>query len=120
MQCQLDVLEKLRTAKDIQDALRDLPNGLFETYERILSSINAVGASESRIAYSVLLWVVGATRPLTLDELADTIIILPGRTSFASELRIDPEDILDVCGGLLQINTKREVSLSHFTVKVNK
>lgn len=119
MKCQLDVLDKLRTAQDILDALKNLPKSLFETYDRILTSINAIGETESRIARSILTWVVGAVRPLKLEELAELITIVPGRFTLALELRVVPEDILDVCGSLLEINEKKEVTLSHFTVKVN-
>ena len=119
MQCQLDVLERLRTAKDIRDALHTLPNGLFETYQRILEEINAAGEGETRIARAALTWVLGSVRQVTLKELARVITAVPERYTFDPDLEVsEPEEILDVCKGLLHMNAEEKVALSHFTVKV--
>ncbi|CAL1703640.1 unnamed protein product [Somion occarium] len=119
VQCQLDFMSTCRTRKGIQEALRNLPSGLFETYERILTAIDAEGPEVSNIARSVLMWVVGAIRPLKLTELNEAIMVVRGRYSVDEDVGVfEATDILDICGSLLHHSPKiGRVTLSHFTVK---
>ena len=52
VQCQIDVLKKCATVKDVQTALYSLPGGLNETYERILCAID-FQSSDGRVARRV-------------------------------------------------------------------
>ncbi|KAI9854271.1 MAG: hypothetical protein M1813_001311 [Trichoglossum hirsutum] len=75
VKCQLDTLRKLRertTEEDIENALRDLPKDLDETYHRMLLNVNEGRfANEAR---AVLRWLAASERPLKLSEAAEAAV----------------------------------------------
>ncbi|KAF2827073.1 hypothetical protein CC86DRAFT_416916 [Ophiobolus disseminans] len=115
VQCQLDVLKTIRTPHALQKALVTLPDGLNETYDRILTQIHA---SDQVYVIRALRWLTGTHRPLSVEELAEAIAIDPCKTQLDLEERlIDPEEVLDICGSLLRIEATRIVVLAHYSVK---
>ncbi|KAF9233307.1 hypothetical protein BU15DRAFT_24064, partial [Melanogaster broomeanus] len=72
VQCQLDRLSSCRTNHDINKVLDTLPNGLYETYDRILSDVNEK-EFDGWIAKNTLLWLIGALRPLSLRLLVEAV-----------------------------------------------
>ena len=101
-------------------ALNDLPEGLDETYERILLAIDPK-AREGQLALRALIWLVAAIRPLRLDELMEGLSInLQTRTLDPDLGPMHSDALLDACGSLV---TYTEVTgiiiLSHFSVKVS-
>ncbi|KAH7926877.1 hypothetical protein BV22DRAFT_318170 [Leucogyrophana mollusca] len=119
VQCQLDAILACRTVKGIRDALGNLPRGLYETYDRILLGIEEKESEDSRIAQQSLVWLVGAVTPLTLSQLAEALKIEYDSPYLNDELGvINPSDILDVCGSLVDYNTATDiVVLSHYSVQ---
>ncbi|KAG2361082.1 hypothetical protein BDR07DRAFT_1410806 [Suillus spraguei] len=88
VQCQLDVIVTCKRPDSIRKALDDLPAGLYETYDRIIHSIDERGKDDGPIAQRCLLF------------LADTM------------------DIIAACGSLVTYNEKTGiVALSHYSVK---
>lgn len=116
VQCQIEELSRLRTNKAIRQALKSLPQDLDETYERILSRINP---NDAEMAKRALTWLAYASRPLFLNELAETAVLEHGTRNFDPEARLrDPEDILEVCGSLVwHRDTTGEVVLAHHSVR---
>ncbi|KAI4526746.1 hypothetical protein K525DRAFT_264872 [Schizophyllum commune Loenen D] len=125
VQCQLYLLEKCKTLLAMKTVLSNLPKTLYETYERILRSISGENAElgEERIVRYTLRWLVGASRPLRLNELNDAIAIEVGCSTLSDDLRvIDATDILTSCGSLVRFDKgegdgEYVVGLSHFTVQ---
>ncbi|KAG1719034.1 hypothetical protein EDB19DRAFT_1919458 [Suillus lakei] len=119
VQCQLDVIMKCKRPDSIQKALHDLPEGLYETYDRIIRSIEEGGPDDGPIAQSCLLWLAGAFTPLTLDELNEAMMIEVGRPSLNEDLGVtDTMDIVAACGSLVTFDEKTGiVALSHYSVK---
>ncbi|KAH7890100.1 hypothetical protein F5I97DRAFT_1965195 [Phlebopus sp. FC_14] len=118
VQCQLDRLDRCHSTGDIDHVLHTLPEGLFETYDRILQAIEKKEFS-SGVVRRVLLWLVVAESPLTLSSLWEALKIdltkpvLNGRIAPMRE-----DDILETCGSLIRFNEETEVvALSHYTVK---
>ncbi|KAG1733700.1 hypothetical protein EDB19DRAFT_2041132 [Suillus lakei] len=119
VQCQLDVIMKCKRLDSIRKALDNLPEGLYETYDRIIRSIEERGPDDGPIARSCLLWLAGAFTPLTLDQLNEAIMIEVGRPSLNEDLGVtDTMDIVAACGSLVTYNKKTGiVVLSHYSVK---
>ncbi|KAG0636034.1 hypothetical protein HOY80DRAFT_1055478 [Tuber brumale] len=113
--CCLDQIGKLRSDKAIKSALESLPPTLDETYERILCNI----AEEDRgLALQVFRFLVCDDRDLTLSEIREGLAIEIGSKRMDPDNRLnDEEDILDICGGLVDKNEKNIAGLAHFTVK---
>jgi len=84
--------------------LRHLPATLDETYDRILSSI----PEESwEIARSALMLLTHSVRPLSLEELAEGMVIDYQRQSFEKEDHrlTSPLYVLDICSSLVSVST---------------
>ena len=69
---QLNELKECRTRTDLKKQLADLPEGLEETYDRILLGIKKKDQSYVKL---FLQWLSFAVRPLTLTELAATAAV---------------------------------------------
>ncbi|KAG1886707.1 hypothetical protein F4604DRAFT_2044165 [Suillus subluteus] len=119
VQCQLDVIMKCKRPDSVQKALDDLPEGLYETYDRIIRSIEERGHDDGPISKSCLLWLAGALSPLTLDQLNEAIMIEAGQPSLNMDLGVmDPMDIVVACSSLVTYDEATGVvSLSHYSVK---
>ncbi|KAI2617477.1 hypothetical protein GGR54DRAFT_208663 [Hypoxylon sp. NC1633] len=115
VQCQLETFSKLRTVKAIRQALSELPQDLYETYDRILARIPKADQEPAR---RILLWVSFAVSPLTLEELRDAIAIDPDLDHLDEEsLLRSAYDILDLVGGLISVTAQGYVTLAHMSVK---
>jgi hypothetical protein len=120
VQCQLDEIVTCKRHIDIEAALDNLPEGLYETYDRIIQAIKQRGRSDNQIAQSCLLWLAGALSPLTLHQLNEAIMIEVGESNLNPKRGvIDPMDIVTACGSLVTYDEKTGVvALSHYSVKV--
>jgi len=91
------------TEDEIQTTLQALPQDLNETYLRILRKIQNKGSKAVEITQRILLWLVGATRPLHIYELYEAIMIDTQSNSLNEQYRlIDLMDIFQTCGSLIQ------------------
>ena len=95
---QLLELKKCRTKKAIRKQLKSLPEGLDETYDRVLLGIDKRDCNYTK---TFLLWLCFAVRPMTLKELAVTVTVdleAENGPKFDSENQIqDISDILKMC-----------------------
>ena len=69
---QLDDLCEAPSDAIIRETLRNLPDGLVETYERILTKIGR-NAVRSNIARKVFVWTVCAQRPMKTEEVREAV-----------------------------------------------
>ena len=130
--CQLDELQKCLTAASLKKTLRTLPKTLYETYDRVLLSIDPAYHEE---ATQILQWLVVCQRPLYIEEAAETVAMLPspvnGRPDFDADNRLsDPNDIFQICLSLVsttsaadsrsrdgQLVSAEYMRLAHYSVK---
>ncbi|CAP62321.1 uncharacterized protein PODANS_0_150 [Podospora anserina S mat+] len=120
VRCQIDALCKLRNDKAIRSALTNLPRTLQETYIRILQRIEDEHPEDVEIVRKILSWLVRGIRNLSLEELAEAISIEPDNGEESMDFNAvdtDPEDMLELLGGLVTVSPDRFVSLAHFSVK---
>ena len=91
---QLLELKKCRTQKAIREQLKNLPEGLDETYDRILLGMDKRDWGYTKI---FLLWLCFAVRPMTLKELAATVTVdLAAENGPQIECENELQDISDV------------------------
>ena len=108
-------MRKLRTHRALRDTLRALPEGLFETYDRILERIDH---HDHEYVSRMLKWLIGSVRPLKLEELAEAIAIDPSKIELDPEDRFrDPTEILDLCSSLITLRSDNVIVLAHFSVR---
>ena len=89
---QLDELCEAPSDAIIRRTLRDLPDGLGETYERILTKIEQK-RMKKQIARKVFLWVLCARRPLRIEEIQEAVAFEPTDASWDSD-KIPDSDLM--------------------------
>ncbi|KAG0699157.1 hypothetical protein DFH29DRAFT_1081402 [Suillus ampliporus] len=90
------ILEKLLEKAEgiIRKALDNLPKGLYETYDRIIRSIEERGDDDGPIAQRCLLLLAGTFTPLTLEQLNEAMMIEVEESRLNRDLRVNvPMDI---------------------------
>jgi len=118
--CQFQSFQNLKQASKVRQALDNLPNGLDETYIRMLLTIDPDYHHQVRRA---LEWLAFAMRPLTIGELAEAFVTDPENSPPVGERLFTPEDILEYLPGLVTTTTfhhRREydrIRLAHFSIK---
>jgi hypothetical protein len=122
--CQLEALRHC-LAPRVRHVLKELPESLDETYERILRDINKANRD---LAHRLLQCLTVAVRPLRVAELAEVLAVDFG-TAFrggASKLNTDwrwedqEEAVLSTCSSLITVVDEKGsqiVQFSHFSVK---
>ncbi|KAK0636779.1 ankyrin repeat-containing domain protein [Bombardia bombarda] len=120
VRCQIEALCKLRNDKAIRAALSNLPRTLQDTYVRILQRVEDEHPDEVETLQKVLCWLVRGIRNLTLEELAEAIAVDPESGDESMDfgaVDTDPEDILELLGGLVTVSTEKVICLAHYSVK---
>ena len=99
-------LLKKRTLTQMDDAIRELPKGLWSLYDRMLLQIDSRYRST---ASKILRWVAFAARPLSIHEISEII----GSTSSGSvSAEQSTLDQLTICGSFIKVSA-HVVSLVH-------
>ena len=131
--CQLEMLQKC-LPQNVRRVLRDLPNSLDETYERMLREIGRVNPAQ---AYHLLQCLTVVTRPLRVKELAEVLALDfdgadQGIPALNEDWRWDNHQhvVLSTCSSLIVVvdyhgdsdsgegfPTTRIVQFAHFSVK---
>lgn len=90
---------------------------MTETYERALKRISK--SRKADIAQKVFRWVLAAKRPLSIEELGETVVIKPGQRFLRPEQLINNvNQIVPWCGNLLVEDEEEHlVHFAHHTVK---
>jgi hypothetical protein len=138
--CRLDTLRKCLRRSVLLEALKDLPQSLDETYDRILLRIPAEHREDVQTIFSLLAFSI---RPISLEEAAEAVAINLGDQLFDSRdrLRGGPSCILEICSSLVTLrlssyeptkhklshryslprvateDPKKELQFSHYSVK---
>ena len=89
---QLDDLCEAPSDAMIRQSLRNLPNGLIETYERILNKI-AQNTIKSLVARKIFIWLICAQRPMGIKEAKEAVAFEPSDLSWDLE-KIPDEDLM--------------------------
>ncbi|KAI5838326.1 ankyrin repeat-containing domain protein [Morchella snyderi] len=106
------------TAKCVREALKKLPKDLKETYDRIIERTQ-MRQSSSRIAQSVLAWLLSAQEPCPLPTILQAFAVGPGEDMFDTDiLSLTLPRVLDCCKNLIvnDINTQK-LRFAHFSVQ---
>ncbi|KAF8196089.1 ectomycorrhiza-induced ankyrin-domain/NACHT-domain-containing protein [Pholiota molesta] len=115
---QLMELKKCSNYRSVLNQLENLPKGLYETYDRILSKVdNEADRTDTR---TFLQWLCFSVRPMSLAELAETIAMdfdmEDGPQYIPAHRYWDQRDVLEKCAGLIT-ESEGQVKLAHFSIK---
>ncbi|KAK2590030.1 hypothetical protein QQS21_012296 [Conoideocrella luteorostrata] len=104
--------EECSTDNDIQDALKNLPKNLDETYARCLTRIDK---RQNRFAPRILRWVSAAIKPFQADQLSEALAIDPSTGCLDRGEMPTRQEIVKCCSNLITSNNGR-VLLAHQSV----
>jgi hypothetical protein len=97
--------------------MKDLPKGLFATYDRILQNILEDDVEFDQKALS---WLLVCDHPLRLREIVEALAMdVQSRRLDRDATLNDEQDLLEICSSLAAYNEDTGViSFSHFSVQV--
>lgn len=105
------------TEFEVSEILGRLPEGIIETYARILKKI-AGNPSNKALAQQTFKWTVCAKRPMLLSELAEAVAFKATDICWSREKIPNPGRLYKACGNLVVIDEEdKMVRLAHHTVQ---
>lgn len=114
---QLDDLCEASSDAIIRKILDDLPHGLVETYQRILTKIHK-SSIRSDLARRIFKWAACACRPLSIEEMREAIAFDADDKCWDVEKIPDEKVIIRSCGNLITLGDDGEtVCFAHHTVQ---
>lgn len=113
---QIFELSRENTDAGIRRVLASLPAGLHETYARILQRIKKDRKPD--VARGIFQWLAVARRPLSLDEIAESTALEPGRLAWDEDyLPTNPFRLIEGCGNLVTHRIDdNSIQFAHSTV----
>ena len=102
----------------IRQILQDLPDGLVQTYERILLKISKTSLAKQELALRVFKWTICARRPMKTEELQEAVAFEFSDSCWNKEKIPDGNLMIETCRGLL-VRDKEDgtVRFAHHTVQ---
>ena len=102
----------------IRQILHDLPDGLVQTYERILLKISRNSLAKQELALRVFKWTLCARRPMETEELQEAVAFEFSDSCWDKEKIPDGNLMIETCRGLL-VRDKEDgtVRFAHHTVQ---
>ena len=112
-----DLCEALSDAM-IRQTLQDLPDGLVQTYERILLKISKNSLAKQELALRVFKWTICTRRPMQTEELQEAVAFEFSDSCWDREKIPDGNLMIETCRGLL-VRDKEDgtVRFAHHTVQ---
>ncbi|XXG96823.1 hypothetical protein Hte_003114 [Hypoxylon texense] len=115
---QMQKIRKAVSKEKIRAILDELPVELYGEYRRTLLKVLG-NSDEDRVQYTkkLLLWLMIAPRPLSLEELAEAMSFDEDSTFLPKEPPIaNPRMLLDACGDfVVEKGSQRLIALAHFS-----
>lgn len=111
------LIEQQPHLKAFRMALKSLPAELNDTYRDAMDRIGSQNKEDVKLAHRVLAWVTYANRPLNMRELQHALSIETGQTVFDEEALVDEDILIQVCLGLITVETNGTLRLIHYTAQ---
>ena len=99
----------------IRQTLKDLPRGLYETYQRKLEKITVRRRSD--LAQKIFRWISIAVRPLHLAEIQEAVTFDENDTFWSKDKLPHPDALIASCENLIIFDDTGGLSFAHHTVR---
>jgi ankyrin repeat domain-containing protein 50 len=83
--------------------LKSFPSNIEDVYRRTLARISNESRKHASLAKAVLVWVLNASRSMTIEELERAVITFPGSRKFERSRRVPGATLVSLCGGLITV-----------------
>ncbi|KAH6889045.1 ankyrin repeat-containing domain protein [Coprinopsis sp. MPI-PUGE-AT-0042] len=115
---QLDALGECFSAQDVRDTLKSFPSSIEDVYRQTWARISNEGHNHASLAKGVLVWVLNASRSMTIRELERVVATSPDTHKFEPDRLVPETTLISLCGGLIVVEEEsRLVRLVHYTAK---
>ncbi len=98
---QAESLGNQRSPREVRSALEKLPTNIHAMYDRTIERIRDQPKGDAELGFKVLSMILGATRPLKVDELRYALALESGDTKLDYDAIVDVDILLDVTAGLV-------------------
>lgn len=114
----MDYLCELPNDAARRKALKNLPRGLYPTYERILRRVEEGNEEAQKLVQRTLKWIANARSGMNTEQLCEAISINLGDKCRDVEAIPDETEILRNCSSLVRLSVDgRRFEFAHFTVE---
>ncbi|KAH6907848.1 ankyrin repeat-containing domain protein [Coprinopsis sp. MPI-PUGE-AT-0042] len=115
---QLDALRDCTCIYDVEKTLRDFPPRIEDVYQRTWERILDQTPNKTLLAKNVLVWVLCATRSLTIGEMRHVVAACPETSRFDRSRLVDEATLMSLCRGLVNVEEETKVvRFVHYTAK---
>ncbi|KAH6884734.1 hypothetical protein BKA70DRAFT_1166370 [Coprinopsis sp. MPI-PUGE-AT-0042] len=115
---QLDALRDCTSVHDVRKTLEDFPPRIEDVYQRTWDRILDQSSTRRLLAKNALIWVLCATRSLTIQELRHAVATCPDTHKFDRSRTIDEATVMGLCCGLVNVEEfTNRVRFVHYTAK---
>jgi hypothetical protein len=118
VECQIDALCQCANESECEEILENLPEGLRESYDRILDRINKLPNKYQHYVQKALQWTCTSRMPLTLKALCEIVALKDGSKNATRPQPIYDRKLLHWCSSFLRHSTTDGlVEVAHYSVK---
>ncbi|KAH6874657.1 hypothetical protein BKA70DRAFT_1449327 [Coprinopsis sp. MPI-PUGE-AT-0042] len=115
---QLDALRDCKSLYHVEKTLEEFPRRIEEVYKRTWNRVLHQTPDTVALVRNVLVWVLCATRSLTIEELCHAVATCPNTHKFDESRLVDGAMLMGLCRGLVNVEEKNNVvRFVHYTAK---
>ncbi|KAH6889067.1 ankyrin repeat-containing domain protein [Coprinopsis sp. MPI-PUGE-AT-0042] len=115
---QLDALDECLSAQGVRDTLKAFPPSIGDVYCQTWARISQQSHKHASLAKAVLVWVINASRSMTMAELERAVATAPDTHKFEPGRLVPGTTLVSLCGGLVTVEEESGlVRLVHYTAK---
>ncbi|KAH6888313.1 hypothetical protein BKA70DRAFT_1572973 [Coprinopsis sp. MPI-PUGE-AT-0042] len=100
---QLDALRGCASVYAVEKTLEDFPRQIDEVYRQTWERIQHQAPDMFAVAKNALVWVLCATRSLTIEELRHAVATCPDTYKFDRRRLVDDDTLMGLCRGLVDV-----------------
>ena len=97
----MDALRECVSVGQIRRVLGGFPSQIEDVYLHTWSRVVEQGQEAASLVKSVLVWVLNATRSMTLDELERAVAVSPETYKFDPDNKVPGSTLIAICRGLV-------------------
>ncbi|KAK7991518.1 hypothetical protein PG988_000312 [Apiospora saccharicola] len=114
----IDLIRQQSSIRNIRIALRTLPKGIGEFYEKAMMRIDTQSEEDIALAKKALSFIFCSKRTLSSTELLDALSVEEGNSDIDEESRPHHEILLGICAGLIAVDRNTgAIGFIHYTLQ---
>ncbi|KAH6916346.1 hypothetical protein BKA70DRAFT_1216542 [Coprinopsis sp. MPI-PUGE-AT-0042] len=100
---QVDALGECFSEQDVRETLKSFPSSIDDVYRQTWARISNESRKHASLAKAVLVWVLNASRSMTIEELERAVATSPDTHKFEAGRLVPGTTLISLCGGLITV-----------------